>query len=137
MRSKFAIKKFSSAKAESYERFSQRQLQQGELVRHALAEIFIQQPPQHEKLRGLLITISSVVMSPDLKNAKVYFVAQKKEQDKEVSKALNNSVPYLKKLLSGKLRSRFLPNLKFFPDNSFEIAEHIESILRKVQTKNL
>ncbi|MCX8516157.1 MAG: 30S ribosome-binding factor RbfA, partial [Alphaproteobacteria bacterium] len=84
-------------------------------------------------LQGLVITISSVMMSPDLKNARVFFVAQRQEQNSEVVQALNRAVPFFKKILAKKLRARFVPHLRFLADDSFQVAEEIETLLHHLR----
>ncbi len=108
-------------------------MQMGEIIRHALAEVLLTEQFHDAALQNLVLTISSVMMSPDLKNAKVFFVAAGREQEREVVTALNKLVPFLKKMLAKKLRIRFMPQLRFIADNSFQIAEHIESLLHNIK----
>ena len=51
---------------------TQRALRAGELVRHALAEIFARGDVHDPVLEGHLITVPEVRMSPDLRMATIY-----------------------------------------------------------------
>ncbi len=51
---------------------SQRQLRAGEIIRHALAEIFQTEDIQDPELAGQIITVAEVRLSPDLKHATVF-----------------------------------------------------------------
>ncbi|MGI9462057.1 MAG: 30S ribosome-binding factor RbfA [Alphaproteobacteria bacterium] len=110
-----------------------RQLQMGEMVRRALAEICLASAFHDPILAGVSPTISSVVMSADLKNASVFFVAAGREQEKQVVVALNQLVPFFKKNLAKKLDIRFIPHLRFIADDSFQKAAHIETLLHHLK----
>ena len=112
---------------------NKRQLQMGEVIRHALAEVFLAEVFHDPCLQNLRFTISSVVMSPDLKNAKVFFVASGQEQSRAVVTALNKLVPFFKRSLAKKLQIRFMPTMRFIADDSFQIAEHIETLLHNLK----
>ncbi|RMA96170.1 30S ribosome-binding factor RbfA [Hydrogenothermus marinus] len=60
------------------------------------------------------ITVMYVIASPDLNKADVY-VSALKDIDKVVE-TLNKRSPYIRHLLSKKLKLRRLPQLKFLPD---------------------
>jgi len=60
------------------------------------------------------ITVMYVIASPDLNKADVY-VSALKDLDKVVDE-LNKRSPYIRHLLSQKLRLRRLPKLKFIAD---------------------
>ena len=53
---------------------SQRMLRVGELVRHALAAMFARGEIEDDALRGSVITVPEVRMSPDLKLANAYIM---------------------------------------------------------------
>ena len=51
---------------------SQRQLRVGESLRHALSEILMREDFFDPDLANVSITISEILVSPDLSNARVY-----------------------------------------------------------------
>ena len=52
---------------------SQRQLRAGELMRHALVEILREEAINDPVLTGITVTLTEVRMSPDLRNATIFF----------------------------------------------------------------
>jgi ribosome-binding factor A len=117
-------KRFESSRAPS-----QRQLRAGELIRHALAEMFQRDEVHEEALRGLNVTFSEVRASPDLRNATVYLTALGGEGTAEAVKALNGARGAVRKVLGSKMRAKFTPELVFRADESFDEAQRIEALL--------
>ena len=78
---------------------SQRQLRAGELVRHALTEIFQREEFRDPDLAGINVTIGEVRTSPDLKHAHV-FCSPLGETDPAkqdaVAKALNRAKAFIR-----------------------------------------
>ena len=109
---------------------SQRQLQVGEEIRHALVQILQRGGFNHPALLdGARITIAEVRISPDLKNATVYTMTLGGENLDESLDALNQFVPQVRHELGKHIRLRFTPNLKFVEDTTFANAEHINTLL--------
>lgn len=117
---------------------SQRQLRAGELIRHALVDVFREEGLADPVLVGVSITVSEVRMSPDLRHA-VCFVeplgaglrgeAGRKEEDiKEVLKALNRGASFLRGRLGKVIDMKFTPDLKFIHDESFGAAAHMDRL---------
>ena len=80
-----------------------------------------------------MITLTKVKISRDLKYATVYFTILGQNIDVKVSeKALKNAVPFLRRELGHKLRMKFVPELRFFYDDSLEYAGHIAELLNKI-----
>jgi len=121
-------KRFSSSKGPS-----QRQLRAGELIRHALVEIFQREDLQDPALKGLSITISEVRASPDLRNASVYCTPLGASvsgiDTSETLKALNKVAPHFRHLLAGKIEMKYTPALKFLTDDSFNEARRVDELL--------
>ncbi|OFX02513.1 MAG: ribosome-binding factor A [Alphaproteobacteria bacterium RIFCSPHIGHO2_12_FULL_63_12] len=112
---------------------SQRQLRAGELVRHALVEIFHREDLRDPALHGLSITLTEVRMTPDLKQATVFSapLGASIDRDKhpEIIKALNHAAPHLRHLLGQKIDMKFTPALIFRTDDSFAEARRIDELL--------
>ena len=120
---------------------SQRQLRAGELVRHALVEILLEEPP-HD-LETAHITVTEVRMSPDLKHA-ICFVellgAGLDAQSGPVQagaavEALNRHAKFLRGRLGRHIEMKFTPDLKFIHDESFEAAARMTALLARPEIR--
>ena len=114
---------------------SQRQLRAGELIRHALAEIFQREDLREPALRGLSITVSEVRTSPDLKQATAFVTplggGTKGADVAIVVGALNRVAPLVRGYLGKKIDMKFTPALRFLADASFDEAEKIDALLHR------
>lgn len=109
---------------------SQRQLRVGELVRHALSDIFTRGDVFDLDLGGTLVSVSEVRMSPDMKIA-TCFVTTIGPGDKEgLPKKLAAAQRDLRMQVGRQLSLRFTPTLRFKLDTSFETYGKIDAILR-------
>ena len=109
---------------------SQRALRVGELVRHALAELFARGEVHDPVIEGHLITVPEVHMSPDLKLATVYVMPLGGKDETEVIEALNRNKRYLRGEIAHRVKLKFAPELRFRIDERFDEAERIEKLLR-------
>lgn len=79
------------------------------------------------------VTVNSVKVSPDLKIATIYFtVLGDEEQVAKSSQVLKKSARYIRNELKGSIKSRFLPELRFFYDDTLEVAQKINILLNKL-----
>ena len=116
--------------------FSQRQLRVGELVKQNLGELLIRNEAKIPLINSKLITVTEVRMTPDLKTARVYVIPLGGIDTKETVKILTEYVHLVRKALSKRLDIKFLPKLTFVEDNSFEYAEKIERLIKKIKDKD-
>ena len=115
----------------SHQAYSQRQLKGGENLKKILARIFIQQNVILPEIDTKLITITEVRISPDFKHAKVFFIPLTGKEFLKFSDILNQNSIEIKKIASKDWTAKFMPNLKFIKDESFDYAEKIENLLLK------
>lgn len=109
---------------------SQRQLRVGEIVRHALADVFRRGELRDPELTDLQITVTEVRMSPDLKNATAFVTPFAGGGDPAlIVKACKRAAPYLRGQIAGQLDLKFTPKLSFEADRSFDTAQRINSLL--------
>ncbi len=108
---------------------SQRQLRVGELVRHALAEIFNRGEVQAENLDGA-ITVLEVSMSPDLRQARAYVMPLAGKDSDAVMEALRRNVKPIRGALSKRLELKYMPALKFELDTSLDYAQKVDTLLK-------
>ena len=113
--------------------FSQRQLRVGELVKQNLGELFIRNEAKIPSFNSKLTTVTEVRMTADLKTARVYVIPLGGIDTKETVKILTEYSHLVRKALSKRLDIKFLPKLTFVEDNSFEYAEKIEKIIKKIK----
>ena len=114
---------------------SQRQLRVGEVIRHALAEIFSRGDLQDPVLRDAHITVSEVKVSPDMRHATVFVTKLGGGDMKEIMQALPRARGYLRSQAARALTTRNTPDLHFVEDKSFDEAQHILDILRTPEVK--
>ena len=89
---------------------------------------------QQTKLtKGLLVTVSSVRVSPDLSIASAYLSIFPSEKGEETIKNINGNVKVIRYDLGQRVRHqlRIIPELRFFLDTSLDYLEHIDELLKK------
>lgn len=85
-----------------------------------------------------LISITDVIVSSCLKHAKIFVVSiSNKFTNEDCISFLQKHSPRLRYHLGSNLRLKSVPDLQFFVDDSFETAEKIESLLRKISTSDM
>ncbi|MCS6762211.1 MAG: 30S ribosome-binding factor RbfA [Candidatus Devosia symbiotica] len=114
---------------------TQRSLRMGELVRHALAAMFARGDVEDDALRGAVITVSEVRMSPDLKLANAYIMPLGGQHAEEIVAALNRHRKYIRGRISPQLNVKFAPKMRFHVDETFEEASRIDALLRSEKVK--
>jgi ribosome-binding factor A len=108
---------------------SQRQLRVGELVRHALTEILERGVVRDPDLAGVAITVSEIRVSADLRNATAYVMPLGGKNCEIVVEALRRAAPFLRRNLAARLALKYVPNLSFEADATFEYAGRINQLL--------
>ena len=107
---------------------SQRQLRAGELVRHALVEIFREHEINDPALVGVSVTVAEVRMNPDLRHANVFVEPLGGEHAEDVVKALNKHSKFVRGHLGRLIDMRFTPDLFFRHDDTFAEAARIAKL---------
>lgn len=117
---------------------SQRQLRAGELVRHALTEIFMREEFRDPALQGVNVTIGEVRTSPDLKHAHV-FCSPLGETDPQaqddLARALNRAAPYIRGQLGKRIDMKFTPQLHFIADHSYDDGAYMDAIFNRPEVR--
>ncbi len=107
-----------------------RQYRVAEKIREIVAQEIIrsEDPGLH------LVTINNVIVSNDLRIAKVYWIVSGGERRRrEVEEALKRASGYLRSGLAKSLKTRFTPELRFYYDDTFDTLDEVEDLLSKVQ----
>ena len=114
---------------------SQRQLRVGEMVKQALCNIFMRGEAKLPNLETSNITVTEVRMSPDLKTAKAFVLPLGGKNATEAIDILREFSFVVRKVLSKKISTKFLPKLLFVKDESFDYAEKIENLIKQTNSQ--
>ncbi|TFH02496.1 MAG: 30S ribosome-binding factor RbfA [Calditrichales bacterium] len=80
------------------------------------------------------VTLTHVRLTSDLKLASIHFSVLGDENQRELSgKILKKAIPFLKHELGERLKLRYIPDLRFFYDDSLEYSNKIANLLNKIQ----
>lgn len=85
------------------------------------------------------LNITNVVLSGDLKHARIYFSSQNtltKDQETQVFRVLRHAEGFLRKHLGEKLPLRFVPILQFCKDEHTEKVQRLLSLIDESQMKH-
>jgi ribosome-binding factor A len=80
------------------------------------------------------ITVTDVRLTDDLRSARIYVVELGKDTlSPDVERGLAKAKGFLKRELGKRLQLRYIPELAFFYDPSFEYGSKIEKLLQTVR----
>ena len=82
---------------------------------------------------GVIVGVTKVVVGPDLKFAKILVSIMPATKAEPVLKFLNKNRLVVQQALVGNLTMKFSPKISFALDQTEMRAQHIESLLDKVQ----
>ena len=99
------------------------------LLQKELAEIFQSQTRQ---MKGVLVSVTRVRISPDLSICTAYLSIFPSEKSKELLENINANEKTIRYELGTRVRNqlRIIPELRFFID-SLDYIEHIDELLKK------
>lgn len=109
---------------------STRQAKIARLLQKELSEIFRRETAA---MRGVLVSVSAVRVSPDLSIARAYLSIFPSDKAEEILKNINHNTKTIRFELAKILRYqlRKTPELSFFIDDSLDYIEHIDNILKQ------
>lgn len=111
---------------------SARQLQTAQSIRAAIAEILIRGELAHPFFENLMVTVSEVRISRDLKIATAFLIFPTNSDKKKLLKLFNDIAPQIRKLVTIKINMRFSPELRFVIDETADNAKKIDDLLNKI-----
>ena len=84
-------------------------------------------------VRGLLVTVTAVRVSPDFGYAKIYISVFPFDRSQELMGALEQNGWFIRRALGQRIRNQLksVPEIQFFLDDSLEYIEHIDQALKK------
>ncbi len=101
----------------------------GEAVKNELTILLLQQVAD-PRLSG--VAISRVVVTPDLKQAKIYFTVPSGMESKAAFKGMQRAKGFFRSHLAKVLNLRYTPELLFYFDNLNEEVDRIENLFRQI-----
>jgi ribosome-binding factor A len=108
---------------------SVRLLKVGEQVRHILSELLTRQQVHDDVLTAHTVSVTEVRMSPDLRHATAFIKSLLGADEEAVLKALRTNTAYFQKELASRLKLKYAAKIKFLPDESFDEASRIDTLL--------
>ena len=111
---------------------ARRQRQVADLIQEEISEV-IARRMRDPRVEG--VTVTEVTVSPDLRYADIYVTKIGSEEElKEAIAGLAAAAGFLKRELGPRLNLRFMPDLRFHLDRSWERAARIDALLEEIST---
>ncbi|MEJ5365836.1 MAG: 30S ribosome-binding factor RbfA [Desulfosoma sp.] len=105
-----------------------------DLLQRTVAEILLRRvrDPRLGKL-----TVTGVEVSADLRYAKIFycFVGTPEERP-QVAKALEKARAFIRREIGQRVELRYVPDIQFFYDTSFDYGEKIERLLHRIHEES-
>jgi len=80
------------------------------------------------------LTITGVDTAPDLRSARVYYsVLGDADQQEATRAALQRAAPHVRAEVAGQVRLKYVPELRFEPDEAIERGMRMEQLLRDLR----
>jgi ribosome-binding factor A len=106
----------------------------GRHIRNTLADI-LRRDVKDPRLK--MVTITSVDVSPDLRLAKIYFATTgEDEKIQRVLSGFDQARAFIKKRLGQELGLRYMPDIRFFYDDSLDYGARMEALFRSIGEKD-
>lgn len=93
--------------------------------------MFQREEVHDDRLSGRNVTVTEVQTSPDLKHANVFVTTLGGVDVDGAVEALAEIAPKIRHVLAPKLKMKFIPELRFRKDESFDQADRISALLRR------
>lgn len=114
---------------------SQRQLRVGELIRRTLSTVLARAEVHDPVLNAMSITVGEVRTSSDLKIATVYVMPLGGAGKEEAIEALVRNKFELRRLLGKDLKLKYLPDLRFLIDQTFDQMDATREMLSRAEVR--
>jgi len=109
---------------------SQRQLRVGEELRHALSQVLQREGFRDPDLSGVILTVTEVRPSPDLRNATVFVSPLGGGNMKAILAGLNRASRFMRGEVAKRVHLKYMPEFSFKADTSFDEFAKIDAALR-------
>ncbi len=110
-----------------------RQKQVGKLLQQELSDIFLREGLN--VVEGGMISISSVKMTPDLLEARIYLSIFNMKQPEQMLEKVKEKGREIKKQLAGRVKNqlRRIPELSFYIDDTLDYVFKMEELFKKIK----
>ena len=107
-----------------------RQQKISRLIQKELSDIF---QKQTKGMNGVLVSVSTVRISPDMSICRAYLSVFPSERSAEILENVNKSAREVRYELGTRVRHqlRIIPELKFFLDDSHDYIDHIDALMKQ------
>lgn len=95
------------------------------LIRDIAGQFFLTQI----QIKNVIISVTRIETSSDLKNTKIFFAVFPEKEEKKILKLLKESRPAWQKYFASKFRAKFLPQAQFLIDKGEKSARRMEELL--------
>ena len=111
---------------------TQRQLRVGELLRKEIADVLVKYDFYSHFLNKVSVTVSQVIVTPDMKWARTYVMSLGGENIQETMDGLNKNVYKIQKIVASKIKLRRMPKIIFLEDKTFDYANKLTSKIKNL-----
>ena len=111
---------------------TQRQLRVGELLRKEIADILIKNDFHNSFLNKISVTVSQVIVSPDMQWARTFVMSLGGENIQETMNELNKNVYKIQKIVASKIKLRRMPKIIFLEDKTFDYANKLTNKIKNL-----
>lgn len=107
-----------------------RQSKIARLIQKELSDIFQRQT---QYTHGVLVTVSTVRISPDLSIVRAYLSIFPSDKGEEIIKNINDNQKSIRYEIGQRMRHqlRIIPEFKFFIDDSLDYIDRIDELLKQ------
>lgn len=108
---------------------SMRNRRVADLIHRAVAQL-MKTEVSDPRLTKMMIT--TVDLSPDLKNARIFYTLPDDVNREEVTKVLKKAAGFVRHELSARVELRYTPQVSFRYDESIARAQHLMSLMEDI-----
>ena len=103
-----------------------------ELIHQVIADLIVSKI-KDPRVQG--VTITEVLLTSDLKSARVYYCGLSAEKNEAHQKGLEAAEGFIRRQLRMELDLKHIPQLSFFYDTAFDNSARITKILKDISIK--
>lgn len=85
------------------------------------------------RIDSVMITVTGADVTPDLKQAKIFYSVMGEHDVKELSRGLKSVSPFVRSQLARRLNMRATPEITFVFDESVGRGAHINELIRSIE----